>query len=71
MFLVEVEMPALLCLVRVELNGIGFNRDEAERLRDLLEQQLTALEQHAYKIAGHTFSLTSSADVSKVKTEPQ
>jgi len=55
----------------VELNGIGFNRDEAERLRDLLEQQLTALEQHAYKIAGHTFSLTSSADVSKVKTEPQ
>jgi DNA polymerase theta len=65
--LAEVEMPALLCLARVELNGIGFNRDEAERLRDLLEQQLTALEQHAYKIAGHTFSLTSSADVSKVK----
>jgi DNA polymerase theta len=69
LLLVEVEMPALLCLARVELNGIGFNRDEAERLRDLLEQQLTALEQHAYKIAGHTFSLTSSADVSKVKTE--
>lgn len=64
-------MPALLCLARVELNGIGFNKDEAERLRDLLEQQLTALEQHVYKIAGHTFSLTSSADVSKVKTEFQ
>jgi len=61
-------MPALLCLTRVELNGIGFNRDEAEHLRDLLDQQLTALEQHAYKIAGHTFSLSSSADVSKVKT---
>jgi DNA polymerase I-like protein with 3'-5' exonuclease and polymerase domains len=71
LFLVEVEMPALLCLARVELNGIGFNKDEAERLRDLLEQQLTALEQHVYKIAGHTFSLTSSADVSKVKTEFQ
>jgi len=64
-------MPALLCLARVEFNGIGFNRDEAERMRNLLEQQLTALEQHAYKIAGHTFSLTSSADVSKVKTESQ
>ena len=62
-------MPALLCLARVELNGIGFNRDEAEHLRDVLEQQLTALEQHAYKIAGHSFSLTSSAEVSKVKTE--
>jgi DNA polymerase theta len=62
-------MPALLCLARVELNGVGFNRDEAERLRDLLELQLTALEQHAYKLAGHTFSLTSSADVSKVKTK--
>ena len=64
-------MPSLLCLARMELNGIGFSRDEAERLRDLLEQQLTALKQHAYKIAGHTFSLTSSADVSKVKTEFQ
>lgn len=64
-------MPALLCLARVELNGIGFSRDEAERLRDLLQQQLTALEQHAHKIAGHTFSLASSADVSKVMTEFQ
>ena len=69
LLLVEVELPALLCLARMELNGIGFSRDEADHLRDLLEQQLTALEQHAYKIAGHTFSLTSSADVSKVKTE--
>lgn len=61
-------MPALLCLARMELNGIGFSRDEAERLRDVLEQQLAALEQEAYKLAGHTFSLTSSTDVGKVTT---
>jgi DNA polymerase theta len=66
-FSVEVEMPALLCLVQMELNGIGFSRNEAERLRGLLEQQLKALEQRAYKLAGRTFCLMSSADVSKVK----
>jgi DNA polymerase I-like protein with 3'-5' exonuclease and polymerase domains len=55
----------------MELNGIGFSRDEAEHLHDLLQQQLTALEQHAHKTAGHTFSLASSADVSKVMTEFQ
>jgi DNA polymerase theta len=70
-FSVEVEMPALLCLVQMELNGIGLNRNEAERLRGMLEQQLKALEQYAYELAGHTFSLTSSADVSKVKSKCQ
>jgi DNA polymerase theta len=67
LFSVDVEMPALLCLAQMELNGIGFSRDESEHLRDVLEQQLMALEQNAYKLAGHTFSLTSSADVGKVK----
>jgi DNA polymerase I-like protein with 3'-5' exonuclease and polymerase domains len=62
-------MPALLCLAQMELNGIGFSRDKAEHLRDILKQQLKALEQHAYKLVGHTFSLTSSVDVSKVKTK--
>jgi DNA polymerase theta len=70
-FYIEVEMPALLCLAQMELTGIGFSRDEAKHLRDILEQQLKALEQHAYRLAGHTFSLTSSADVSKVKTKCQ
>ncbi|PNF33561.1 hypothetical protein B7P43_G17150, partial [Cryptotermes secundus] len=62
----ETEMPALLCLAQMELNGIGFSRDKAERLHDVLKQQLKALEQHAYKLVGHTFSFTSSADVRKV-----
>jgi DNA polymerase theta len=55
----------------MELNGIGFSRDEAEHLRDILKQELKALEQHAHKLVGHTFSLASSADVSKVKTQCQ
>jgi DNA polymerase I-like protein with 3'-5' exonuclease and polymerase domains len=71
LFSVEVEMPALLCLARMELNGIGFNRDEAERLCSVLEQQLTVLEQQAYKLAGHTFSLMSSTDVGKVRKKCQ
>ncbi|XP_047120493.1 DNA polymerase theta [Schistocerca piceifrons] len=62
----EVEMPTLLCLARMELSGIGFSINEAERLRNVLLSQMSSFENKAYKLAGHTFSLTSPADVSKV-----
>nr|CAD7409223.1 unnamed protein product [Timema poppensis] len=61
----EVEMPTLVCLARMELTGLRFSREEAEKLRSVLEKQMLALEEQAYKLAGHTFSLTSPADVAK------
>ncbi|CAG2068736.1 unnamed protein product, partial [Timema podura] len=59
-------MPTVLCLARMELTGLRFSREEAEKLRRVLEIQMLALEEQAYKLVGHTFSLTSPADVAKV-----
>ena len=63
---VKLEMPSLLVLAKVELNGIGFSPTECTKQRDILQCRLTELELQAYDIAGHTFSLTSPEDVSSV-----
>ncbi|XP_068085196.1 DNA polymerase theta [Anabrus simplex] len=62
----EVEMPTILCLARMELNGIGFSKDEAEKLHSVLNKHTNYFEERAYKLAGHSFSLTSPHDVAKV-----
>lgn len=63
---VTLEMPSLLVLAKIELNGIGFSPEECTKQKDVLQSRLTELEQEAYDIAGHTFSLTSSEDVATV-----
>lgn len=62
----QVEMPSLLVLAKVELNGIGFSPDKCANQRDILQQRVSELEQDAYSAAGHTFSLTSPEDVASV-----
>ena len=61
-----LEMPSLLVLAKIELNGIGFSPEECTNQRDVLQRRVSELEQEAYGIAGHTFSLTSPEDVSSV-----
>ena len=63
---VKLEMPSLLVLAKIELNGIGFSLEECTKQRDILQCRLAELEQEAYHIAGHTFSLTSPEDVASV-----
>lgn len=63
---VKLEMPSLLVLSKIELNGIGFSPEECTKQRDILQCRLTELEQEAYDIAGHTFSLTSPEDIASV-----
>ena len=63
---VNVEMPLLLVLAKTELNGIGFSPDECTKFRDILQEQASKLEQAAYKMAGHTFSLASPEDIASV-----
>lgn len=46
--------------------GIGFSQEQCDSLRELLQVKLAALEQQAYELAGHSFSLTSPDDISKV-----
>ena len=63
---VEVEMPSLSVLSKMELNGIGFSKDECNQQKDILQSRITELERSAYLLARHTFSLTSPEDVAQV-----
>lgn len=63
---VEVEMPSLSVLSKMELNGIGFSPEECNHQKDILQSRITELERSAYILAGHTFSLTSPEDIAQV-----
>lgn len=60
-------MPSVLCLARMELNGVGFSDAESERLKNILQAKLRTLEEEAYRLASHSFSLTSREDVAQVR----
>lgn len=62
----KLEMPSLLVLAKVELNGIGFSPEECTNQKDVLQKRVSELEREAYTLAGHTFSLTSPEDVASV-----
>ncbi|XP_059178781.1 DNA polymerase theta-like [Physella acuta] len=63
---VKVEMPSLITLARMELNGFGINNSELETQKLTMMKKLGVLEQQAYQHAGHVFSLTSSDDVARI-----
>lgn len=62
----NVEMPSVLTLARMELNGVGFSDDESERQRKIITARMEELEAEAYKLANHDFSLTSPEDICQV-----
>ena len=62
----ETEMPSVMSLARMEMNGIGFSLDECERQKGILQERMLTLEQEAYQLARRTFSLTNARDVSTV-----
>lgn len=62
-------MPSVLCLARMELNGLGFSDAESEHLKNILRAKLRTLEEEAYRLANHSFSLTSREDVAQVRKE--
>nr|KAG5691719.1 hypothetical protein BaRGS_010222 [Batillaria attramentaria] len=53
-------------MARTELNGFGFSEEECESQKSLMMTKLSALEQDAYRQAGHPFCLTSTDDVAQV-----
>lgn len=63
---IEIEMPSLLALTKMELNGIGFSADECNHQKDVLQTRLSELEREAYILARRSFSLTSPEDVAQV-----
>ena len=50
-------------------NWSGFSKDQCEEQKNILLTKMTRLEEEAYYLAGHTFSLTSTEDVSQVTTQ--
>ena len=44
----------------------GFSEAECESQKNLLLSKMSALEEQAYQVAGHTFSLSSTEDVAQV-----
>ncbi|XP_060792093.1 DNA polymerase theta isoform X2 [Neoarius graeffei] len=62
----RVEMPTQYCLALLELNGIGFSVAECEAQKNVMQAKLSDLENKAYQLAGHSFSLTSPEDVAEV-----
>ncbi|XP_035663738.1 DNA polymerase theta-like [Branchiostoma floridae] len=65
----NVEMPSLVALARLELNGAGFNPEECETQCQVMKDRLRMLEERAHKLAGHTFALNSTKAVDKVLYE--
>lgn len=59
-------MPTQYCLALLELNGIGFSVAECEAQKHVMQAKLRDLENKAYQLAGHSFSLTSPEDVAEV-----
>lgn len=62
----DTEMKTIQCLAAMEVYGFGLSKVSLEQLVDTIKQQMTALENQVYSLAGRRFSITSSTEVAKV-----
>ena len=63
---VMIEMPSVLCLTKMEMNGIGICQEQCRLYKARLQDHLHKLEQKAHKLAEQRFSLSSPAEVARV-----
>ena len=63
---VMLEMPSILCLTKLEMNGIGVCQEQCRLYKARLQDHLHKLEQKAHKLAEQKFSLSSPAEVARV-----
>ena len=61
-----IEMPSILCLTKMEMNGIGVCQEQCRLYKARLQDHLHKLEQKAHKFAEQKFSLSSPAEVARV-----
>ncbi|KAF6176329.1 hypothetical protein GIB67_011118 [Kingdonia uniflora] len=64
--LVRIESPLVNVLADMELWGIGVDMEGCLQARHILVKKLKELEKEAYKLAGITFSLNTTADIANV-----
>uniref|UniRef100_T1IU43 DNA polymerase theta n=1 Tax=Strigamia maritima TaxID=126957 RepID=T1IU43_STRMM len=62
----EIEMPSILLLCKMELDGLGFDTEEFRKQMRVIEKKLSVLDGKAHQIAGRRFSLKSTVEVAKV-----
>lgn len=62
----NIETWCSVILAKMELNGMGFNPEECDIQKNIMKKKLLQLEEEAYTQAGHSFSLSSSSDLSLV-----
>ena len=63
---VMIEMPSVLCLTKMEMNGIGVCQEQCRLYKARLQDHLHKLEQKAHKLAEQKFSLSSPLEVARV-----
>ena len=64
--LVEIESRSALCFARMELCGIGASIADYKKLHLVFKQRLSELEEKAFSIVGHRFSLICPIELSAV-----
>lgn len=65
----QVEMPLVPVLMRMEMQGIGVNRDRLRELSESFADQLDGIEKEIYAIAGETFNIRSSQQLGHILFE--
>jgi len=64
--LVRIEMPSVLSLAKMELNGIGVCQQQCALYKTRLQDHLCKLELKAHKLAQQKFSLSSPGEIARV-----
>lgn len=59
-------MDTILCLAKMEINGISVSKDLLQKLVESLKHQLQMIEKKAFSLAGRQFNFVSSTEVAKV-----
>ncbi len=65
----EIEMPLVPVLVRMERNGVRVDREELAKLSSELEQRCAAIEEQVHCIAGEAFNLASPRQIHRILFE--
>ncbi|MDQ7064452.1 MAG: DNA polymerase I [candidate division KSB1 bacterium] len=65
----EVEIPLITVLVHMEETGVALDRPYLEAMSRDMEQQLRALEETIYEMAGERFNINSTQQLAKILFE--
>lgn len=65
----RVDIPLLIVLAKMEMNGVKIDVDLLRQLSKEMEQQLQQMEQRIYGMAGEEFNINSSQQLGKILFE--